>query len=151
MSKENAGHPSVFLDNVNSRVTNSKLLIFIFVWVFWVLFVISLLHHCPFGSVSNNFRAVFEPVHFNCPPALFFCFFAFVLTIFEYWWSFWDHSLFITASNAKIGVRMDENQLQILDDLPSSAVEMQVKDKVQTWTSKIISIWISNFASFDFT
>lgn len=25
---------------------------------------------------------------------------------------------------------MDENQLQILDDLPSSAVEMQVKDKV---------------------
>ncbi|KAK0085225.1 hypothetical protein PV325_005560 [Microctonus aethiopoides] len=32
-------------------------------------------------------------------------------------------------SNSKIGVRMDENQLQILDDLPSSAVEMQVKDK----------------------
>ncbi|XP_057324063.1 uncharacterized protein LOC130666806 [Microplitis mediator] len=31
--------------------------------------------------------------------------------------------------NSKIGVRMDENQLQILDDLPSSAVEMQVKDK----------------------
>lgn len=27
---------------------------------------------------------------------------------------------------------MDENQLQILDDLPSSAVEMQVKDKVRT-------------------
>jgi hypothetical protein len=26
---------------------------------------------------------------------------------------------------------MDENQLQILDDLPSSAVEMQVKDKVK--------------------
>lgn len=33
------------------------------------------------------------------------------------------------GSNSKIGVRMDENQLQILDDLPSSAVEMQVKDK----------------------
>ncbi|XP_034940121.1 serine/arginine repetitive matrix protein 2 isoform X2 [Chelonus insularis] len=32
-------------------------------------------------------------------------------------------------SNSKVGVRMDENQLQILDDLPSSAVEMQVKDK----------------------
>lgn len=31
--------------------------------------------------------------------------------------------------NPKVGVRMDENQLQILDDLPSSAVEMQVKDK----------------------
>lgn len=28
---------------------------------------------------------------------------------------------------------MDENQLQILDDLPSSAVEMQVKDKVYQW------------------
>lgn len=34
-----------------------------------------------------------------------------------------------TATNPKVGVRMDENQ-QILDDLPSSAVEMQVKDKV---------------------
>lgn len=33
-------------------------------------------------------------------------------------------------TNPKVGVRMDENQLQILDDLPSSAVEMQVKDKV---------------------
>ncbi|CAD6221277.1 GSCOCG00005124001-RA-CDS [Cotesia congregata] len=33
------------------------------------------------------------------------------------------------SGNSKIGVRMDENQLQILDDLPSSAVEMQVKDK----------------------
>nr|XP_033321309.1 serine/arginine repetitive matrix protein 2 isoform X1 [Megalopta genalis]XP_033321310.1 serine/arginine repetitive matrix protein 2 isoform X1 [Megalopta genalis] len=32
-------------------------------------------------------------------------------------------------TNPKVGVRMDENQLQILDDLPSSAVEMQVKDK----------------------
>ncbi|XP_033215800.1 uncharacterized protein LOC117172115 isoform X3 [Belonocnema kinseyi] len=34
-----------------------------------------------------------------------------------------------SATNPKVGVRMDENQLQILDDLPSSAVEMQVKDK----------------------
>ena len=34
------------------------------------------------------------------------------------------------TTNPKVGVRMDENQLQILDDLPSSAVEMQVKDKV---------------------
>lgn len=34
------------------------------------------------------------------------------------------------STNPKVGVRMDENQLQILDDLPSSAVEMQVKDKV---------------------
>ncbi|XP_068981259.1 uncharacterized protein [Bombus flavifrons] len=33
------------------------------------------------------------------------------------------------STNPKVGVRMDENQLQILDDLPSSAVEMQVKDK----------------------
>lgn len=38
-----------------------------------------------------------------------------------------------TATNPKVGVRMDENQLQILDDLPSSAVEMQVKDKVYRW------------------
>ncbi|KOX75957.1 PHD and RING finger domain-containing protein 1 [Melipona quadrifasciata] len=34
------------------------------------------------------------------------------------------------TTNPKVGVRMDENQLQILDDLPSSAVEMQVKDKI---------------------
>ncbi|KAJ8667429.1 hypothetical protein QAD02_009092 [Eretmocerus hayati] len=33
------------------------------------------------------------------------------------------------GTHSKIGVRMDENQLQILDELPSSAVEMQVKDK----------------------
>ncbi|XP_066599342.1 protein split ends isoform X2 [Prorops nasuta] len=33
------------------------------------------------------------------------------------------------CTNPKVGIRMDENQLQILDDLPSSAVEMQVKDK----------------------
>ncbi|XP_063995960.1 uncharacterized protein LOC135173177 [Diachasmimorpha longicaudata] len=33
------------------------------------------------------------------------------------------------TTNSKVGVRMDENELQILDDLPSSAVEMQVKDK----------------------
>lgn len=38
-------------------------------------------------------------------------------------------STYFTALNSKVGVRMDENQLQILDDLPSSAVEMQVKDK----------------------
>lgn len=37
---------------------------------------------------------------------------------------------YFVATNPKVGVRMDENQLQILDDLPSSAVEMQVKDKV---------------------
>lgn len=36
----------------------------------------------------------------------------------------------LLGTHSKIGVRMDENQLQILDDLPSSAVEMQVKDKV---------------------
>jgi len=38
--------------------------------------------------------------------------------------------VYFIATNPKVGVRMDENQLQILDDLPSSAVEMQVKDKV---------------------
>ena len=38
--------------------------------------------------------------------------------------------MFFSGTHSKIGVRMDENQLQILDDLPSSAVEMQVKDKV---------------------
>jgi hypothetical protein len=30
----------------------------------------------------------------------------------------------------EISIKMDEDQLQILDDLPSSAVELQVKDKV---------------------
>ncbi|KAJ9589790.1 hypothetical protein L9F63_027951, partial [Diploptera punctata] len=29
----------------------------------------------------------------------------------------------------EIAIKMDEDQLQILDDLPSSAVELQVKDK----------------------
>lgn len=43
---------------------------------------------------------------------------------------------YFAATNPKVGVRMDENQLQILDDLPSSAVEMQVKDKVRRFASK---------------
>jgi len=30
-------------------------------------------------------------------------------------------------------IKMDEDQLQILDDLPSSAVELQVKDKVYNY------------------
>lgn len=30
----------------------------------------------------------------------------------------------------EITIKMDEDQLQILDELPSSAVELQVKDKV---------------------
>ncbi|XP_046746596.1 uncharacterized protein LOC124411499 isoform X2 [Diprion similis] len=34
------------------------------------------------------------------------------------------------STNPKVGVRMDENQLQILDDLPSSAVEMQFLKKL---------------------
>jgi hypothetical protein len=33
----------------------------------------------------------------------------------------------------EISIKMDEDQLQILDDLPSSAVELQVKDKVYTY------------------
>lgn len=46
----------------------------------------------------------------------------------------------ITATNPKVGVRMDENQLQILDDLPSSAVEMQVKDKVRIGVEAIFNL-----------
>lgn len=46
----------------------------------------------------------------------------------------------ISATNPKVGVRMDENQLQILDDLPSSAVEMQVKDKVCNLISIVMNI-----------
>lgn len=34
-----------------------------------------------------------------------------------------------SRSESKFGRNMDESQLQILDELPSSAVEMQVKDK----------------------
>lgn len=48
---------------------------------------------------------------------------------FDFFYEFSSNYVFI-ATNPKVGVRMDENQLQILDDLPSSAVEMQVKDKV---------------------
>lgn len=33
----------------------------------------------------------------------------------------------------EVKVKLDEDQLKILDDLPSSAVEMQVKDKVKQW------------------
>jgi hypothetical protein len=38
-------------------------------------------------------------------------------------------SLFL-GGKKEISIKMDEDQLQILDDLPSSAVELQVKDKV---------------------
>lgn len=38
---------------------------------------------------------------------------------------------FIFCAGTKIvGVKLDEDHLKILDDLPNSAVEMQVKDKV---------------------
>jgi hypothetical protein len=33
---------------------------------------------------------------------------------------------------------MDEDQLQILDDLPSSAVELQVKDKVYKYWGMLL-------------
>lgn len=38
--------------------------------------------------------------------------------------------MFIVGSSKQIGVKLDEDNLKILDDLPNSAVEMQVKDKV---------------------
>lgn len=34
------------------------------------------------------------------------------------------------AGTKQIGVKLDEDNLKILDELPNSAVEMQVKDKV---------------------
>lgn len=35
------------------------------------------------------------------------------------------------GSTKTVGVKIDEDHLKILDDLPNSAVEMQVKDKVR--------------------
>jgi hypothetical protein len=35
-------------------------------------------------------------------------------------------------------IKMDEDQLQILDDLPSSAVELQVKDKVYKYSNLLL-------------
>lgn len=36
----------------------------------------------------------------------------------------------VSGSKKEIGIKLDEDQLKILDELPNSAVEMQVKDKV---------------------
>jgi hypothetical protein len=49
---------------------------------------------------------------------------AYVLVI-----AFFFFSLYL-GGKKEISIKMDEDQLQILDDLPSSAVELQVKDKV---------------------
>lgn len=35
-----------------------------------------------------------------------------------------------SAGKTQVGVRLDDDSLKILDELPSSAVEMQVKSKV---------------------
>ena len=40
---------------------------------------------------------------------------------------------YFLGSKKEIMIKMDEDQLQILDDLPSSAVELQVKDKVYNY------------------
>jgi len=34
------------------------------------------------------------------------------------------------SGTKQVGIKIDEDTLKILDDLPNSAVEMQVKDKV---------------------
>lgn len=39
------------------------------------------------------------------------------------WWT-------LFAGTKQVGVKLDEDNLKILDELPNSAVEMQVKDKV---------------------
>lgn len=44
----------------------------------------------------------------------------------------------------EVKVKLDEDQLKILDDLPSSAVEMQVKDKVKQWFHRVVPL-ISSF------
>jgi hypothetical protein len=40
---------------------------------------------------------------------------------------------------------MDEDQLRILDEVPSSAVELQVKEKVCTQSQYLINFWVTNF------
>jgi hypothetical protein len=47
-------------------------------------------------------------------------------------------SLFL-GGKKEIAIKMDEDQLQILDDLPSSAVELQVKDKVYKFWGVLFS------------
>ena len=42
----------------------------------------------------------------------------------------YNEMYFVLGGKKEIAIKMDEDQLQILDDLPSSAVELQVKDKV---------------------
>lgn len=42
------------------------------------------------------------------------------------------------GSKKEIMIKMDEDQLQILDDLPSSAVELQVKDKVYKYCNLLL-------------
>lgn len=43
--------------------------------------------------------------------------------------------VFLGSGGKSAGAKMDEDSLKILDDLPSSAVELQVKDKVQHLTT----------------
>lgn len=40
--------------------------------------------------------------------------------------------MYFIGIKTQVGVKIDEDNLKILDDLPSSAVEMQVKSKVST-------------------
>lgn len=45
---------------------------------------------------------------------------------------------YFLGSKKEIMIKMDEDQLQILDDLPSSAVELQVKDKVYKYWNLLL-------------
>jgi hypothetical protein len=51
-------------------------------------------------------------------------------------------SLFL-GGRKEISIKMDEDQLQILDDLPSSAVELQVKDKVYKYWGMLFFFFTS--------
>jgi hypothetical protein len=46
--------------------------------------------------------------------------------------------LSVLGGKKEIAIKMDEDQLQILDDLPSSAVELQVKDKVYEYWGMLL-------------
>lgn len=55
--------------------------------------------------------------------------------------SYQNNCLLGNTKKETVGLKLDEDQLKILDDLPNSAVEMQVKDKVRV--KIIISYWNS--------
>ncbi len=56
--------------------------------------------------------------------------------------------LFTAPSKKEVGIKADEEQLKILDDVPNSAVEMIVKEKVRISCLKNINSYLLKHSVF---